>query len=503
MSRDDQKYENIYALGIEVLNPDDRERIHKAIVDLIANGQNKYDLNVCLPKEKDNILVYSQRKGEQLAPEARGNILAFLRQRFPHKFTTKSFHGASAQEIPEVRGTTTTSDKTLSDLETKLKAAEKDVKEYMEMADDAINDKISRGDVHTAAACLVSRDNQLAKLRDLDQKYTAARSAMGDTIRDSDLVYLLKSSRIPVKETPEYKETAPRLKQVKELLEGIKGMKGLNLVSRQLNELEKKFKEAEAREAETATLRTSVKGHSIKYVVYIDNSGQNKTVNLMMPIDEKEKGTLADELINHIAARFDLLSKKEMIEQNTEYKRGLTTFSLTTKDKDVERVYKALLQDVFDSQQHYVFGAAGLRIDLETISSTSNVEIGTISYEGKAAESMYDGSERVMRENLRKILPGLPGDVFTNNRGTTKLASLATMLILADSGTPLMPVEVRRALSQYLPEYDPDTKANEVAQPNLMKKLAELGFLERIGSGRTAPYAIAQKYKPKSTNPSQ
>jgi hypothetical protein len=496
----DQKNQDIYSILVET-GKVDRAEIHKNLMAVLAKANLLTSVNISLLEPQGQLLIYNSIRGGKVEGDLKGKVMDILGRVTGIKYTF--LHGASSQGITGVRKIgDPAADERIRGLEAQLEQVQKKAEEQMQFAQQIMDGERINADMNNVAACLVTRDNRLASFRGINQNYSAARMALGEGVSDNTLMGLLGSSGVPFKETEEYKKMVPELEDARRVLE--MAMKNRFVETRKpaafVAKAERVIKEAEEREAKTEGIRAAVKGKHVTYAVYVDGSETERTVSLMMPIEEKEQGALATELVAHAQARMKIMATKELIELREGYVKGLKTFTLVPKGEDVERVYGALVQDIFNSQRLYTFGAAGLRVDIETISSTSGQDISAVEATSqrkteRVTTPLYDGSERALRDTLMEKLPNLPVNIFDDHRGKTRLFNYAAMNVLADTGQSLTQIGVRRGIQSLVQGYDPNSPASQVACSVAIRGLEKEGLVVKEGVGKNATYRLAEKLR--------
>lgn len=485
----DQKNQNICTLLIEVKPGEDRGQFYKELVEALAGGPNIFDVNVSLLQTPDQILVASSRRPGQLPPEVRGRVQEILKKRFAGRCTVQNLHGASSQGLTGVRKIPDPAlERRIGVLEEQLTKAKEDIGVY-----EGLQGEIKS--MGAVAAYLVTRRDQPNRLEEMDRRYSEARRKKDGSISDGSLIELLKSTGVPFRSTDEYKTMTEKLERAKKLLKEGDEFVYKKRAEKFIKEAERTIAEADEKEKQTGDLRAAVAGKEIKYMAYIDDTQPGQTVHLVMPVKENMQGELSRELIGHVSSRVELLAGREVIDHQSGYNQGLKAFSLTPKSGTAEKIRDQLIREVVGSQGHYVFGAAGLRIDIESLTSTAGmkIELDEKPYRpthGGKRTYADDGTSRAMFDTLRQKLPGLPNDAFNGSRGQTRLCYIATLKLLAESDKPLRPVELRKALPRYVDGYKSEKPSNKTNYPTLVRNLLEQGLLEKVGEGRFAPVKI-------------
>jgi len=500
----DTKHQNTYSLLVRT-NKGAAEGLHHDLVKALAGGPNMLDICVSYFPDGTGLKIFSSAAGGQLPRQAIGNVKKILTERFRDKYISIHYepgkNSLGLKGIKEIRDPH--AEKRVGALETQIAKMQRDLEDAEAIVEEYASGAKIPYSPDIIGACLVAVDDQPKRFEDIEEAYSVAREMLGNA-SDIDLVRCLSQSDL--ESDQEYQEILLGLEQAQEAIERAKGNRFLD-ASNAKEYVRKNKGVVDKREQmanRTRHLRGVVAGKSLIYSVYIDRR-DNGSVCLMTPFAAKNdsQGILERELREYMGEAVTLVGRRNGMQISSSERRGFLTYLLrqtnSLENGQLERVRDELVDQLFTTQRSYPFGAAGLRIDIETIASTAGRkfsqpgECPKTRVEVKHPISIVDDQTLgTLIDSLREsVLPGLPDDPFSNMRRSMRKKLCAVGLdIYGRSDVPLELVEARRKVPDYILDWDPDKKANEVTFSAAMNRLRNLGFLEKVGKGLRDPWRV-------------
>jgi len=301
----------------------------------------------------------------------------------------------------------------------------------------------------------------------------------------------------------------------------------------QVKEIERKHKEKRAR---LQPLRDALEGNTVTYFMQTEESDEDYTINLVLPIQFKhEHSNLENDLISHVLDQWTTLSNQFSSDFKSYGRLGLSQYSFKVSKKNADRVRIRQLEDnladaLFENQTKYSFGVLGLKINLERLSfydqdlpkqAPQEVVEEATEIQGPATQLPEPSETPSYREpshrrtirtqseitedhfyNLRSRLATACPDFPYNNleykpdKAILNDIGIGVLTALAEKDSWLKPSELRADVRILLGEaYDDRLKPRQSHLNQVINKFLENKSIERGGEPRNYLYRLNPNYR--------
>ncbi len=412
-----------------------------------------------------------------------------------------------------------------------------------------------RGDLHILESVRLGRVKELAETSrayadaERDFKYEEGKD------HNQQLIDAARASRSDFEKTEFYAQNSKLIEKAREAIVRAENDPFVNVerAKNLLAEVEAKKTEHDNKKQNTEKIRAALDGKRVLYQVISEEDGENYKISVVMPIqyqeDMKNHSALELDLIAHVHDQWNTLRSDTPIKGfKREGRLGVVAYNYFIprtgmSPEKIRAVEDKIVNALFNSQRDYAFGAFGLRVDLEKITSTAGQRLEGEVYSSEPRAVADDAPKKRERTSAEKATitrpegmkfggttsleygggitaeqvdvrvseslaaidrnvnyQGLPNISGWGRSTRSQALVMGAIRILAESGRTFSSQELLEALKKVIPELD-NYLGNEVANNNLRiglihfnKKFGMLEFIKDPATRRVS-YKIKEQYR--------
>jgi len=403
------------------------------------------------------------------------------------------------------------------------------------------------GDVWIENGIRYNRHKNLTNISNSYEDALAKLKLRANQDRNKEIMERVRKKNVPFFESQEYLMKREIYEKAQEALQRAEeeGPEFVNVeaAKKMIFQRDKEKQRYEEDAASIDGLRGALEGKRVEHLLITEQDDNNYMINLVMFIKDRNSSTefspLERDLISHVNNEWSGLLNRGEIPHHPDQdslkkssRQGFVQYTfLIPKEgvsaKQVRHVVQRLEDSIYESQKDYPFGALGLTVDLQVVSSTRGMPIesekGLVKMASKeevqARQEQAMAREEPEVERVEEVTPAETADVSQDDyvarikaqyqsfpyskirimEGSRASEIKNALLVgLAEAEKPLLISELREVMQPMIPDFDLSVRDNQTRVTQEIHRLMRDGYVEKIPDPdvvRRATYRIPEKYK--------